>query len=404
MHDSYPPISRFAPARDSAVPLNQAARRALAFYYFDAGGGHRSAATALRDVIGELHPHWRVGLVNLFSDVLRPLDPLNRLIGDYHVEDLYNSVLKRGWTYGFTALLRLQHKLIQLHVPEMEDLLRRHWQGAKPDLVVSFIPHFNGVMFRTLREIHPETPYVTVMTDIADYPPNFWQERPDHFIICGSAMAARQARMRGYRPECVFRTSGMILKPHFYRPLAVIDRRRERKKLGLDPDMPTALIMFGGNGAKTAIGIVERLGRGKPKVQSIVLCGRHEKLREKLAAKKSCHAVGFTADRVPYYMHLADFFIGKPGPGSVSEALHMGLPVILEHNRRTMPQERYNAVWAKEQRVGLTVKSFARIAPAVRSLLADGHLEQLRANAKRLSNRAVYEIPGIFEQIISASD
>ena len=51
-------------------------------------------------------------------------------------------------------------------------------------------------------------------------------------------------------------------------------------------------------------------------------------------------------------MQLADFFIGKPGPGSVSEALAMRLPVIVECNAWTLPQERYNAEWIVEKEVG----------------------------------------------------
>jgi 1,2-diacylglycerol 3-beta-galactosyltransferase len=403
MGDSFPlrPLS----APDPVFPARASSRRAMKFFYFDAGGGHRSAATALRDVAKERFPGWDIELVDLFSDILRPLDPLHRFMSAYRVEDLYNGILKRGWTYGFAAALRLQHKLIRLHKPAIQELLRTYWRRCeRPDLAVSLVPHFNGAMLQTLRDIHPEVPYVTVMTDLADYPPNFWQERPDHFIVCGSDVARHQARARGYRPDHIFCTSGMILKPHFYEPAFAGDRRKERKKLGLDPDLPTALIMFGGNGAQTAADIVSRLERSNLPVQSIVLCGRHEKLRRKLEGKKACHAVGFTADKVPYYMSLADFFVGKPGPGSISEALHMGLPVLIEHNRRTMPQERYNAVWVKEHDLGIVLESFARIAPAVRSLLAGGRLEQLRINTQRFKNRAVYEIPDIFEQILIASD
>ena len=46
-------------------------------------------------------------------------------------------------------------------------------------------------------------------------------------------------------------------------------------------------------------------------------------------------------------MQLADFFIGKPGPGSISEAVQQGLPVIVVDNAWTMPQERYNARQAR---------------------------------------------------------
>src|SRR5579862_7455499 len=91
--------------------------RSLKFIYFDAGGGHRSAATALRDVIGERFPHWHVDLVNLSSDILRPLDPVHRLTDAYNTEDIYNGILKRGWTYGFSAVLRATQKLIKIYTP-----------------------------------------------------------------------------------------------------------------------------------------------------------------------------------------------------------------------------------------------------------------------------------------------
>jgi 1,2-diacylglycerol 3-beta-galactosyltransferase len=295
----------------------------------------------------------------------------------------------------------MQHKLIKLYTPAIEELMHQYWQEQNPDLIVSFVPHFNDIMIRTLKQVHPRTPYVTVMTDLADCPPNFWLGRSDHFVICGSDMAVHQAQTAGYQPRKIFKTSGMILKPHFYRNDNVGDRREERKKLGLDPDLPTALIMFGGNGSREAIPIVRRLARRHPRVQCIVMCGRNEKLRRQLAKKKFCHAVGFTADKVSTYMELADFFIGKPGPGSISEALHMGLPVIVEYNRRTMPQERYNALWIQEQELGLTVKSFAFIASAVRNLLKDGRLETFRRNARRFNNRAVFEIPGMLASIMT---
>jgi 1,2-diacylglycerol 3-beta-galactosyltransferase len=193
----------------------------------------------------------------------------------------------------------------------------------------------------------------------------------------------------------------MILKPIFYRDIAD-DRRAARETVGLDPDLPTALIMFGGYGSKTAEKIVKRLTRAKLPLQTIVICGHNEKLRAALKDRPGCHAVGFT-DRVPDYMRMADFFIGKPGPGSISEALHMGLPVIIERNNLTMPQERYNTDWVEEREVGVVIRDFRRIAESVGFLLTDGRLERFRENARRLNNRAVYEIPVMLERIIESA-
>ncbi len=372
------------------------APKTLEMVFFDAGGGHRSAATALSAVIAERYPEWRIDLVNL-QEVLEPVDLFHKVTG-HQSQTFYNGILKRGWTYGSLTMLRGLQRGISLYSDHIEAVLEDRWRVTQPDLLVSLIPNFNGVMYRSFRRAHSTVPYVTVMTDLADCPPHFWQEKQDQFMVCGTDMAVRQAREIGYTPDKIFRASGMILKPVFYRA-PVGDRRVERERLGLNPDLPTALIMFGGYGSTTAARIVEKLEKSGLGVQYVVICGHNEKLKVKLEGRPNCHAVGFT-DRVANYMHLADFFIGKPGPGSISEALQMGLPAIIECNRRTMPQERYNATWLEEHALGLVLRDFKEIAEAVRHLLTDGRLEVFRENAKRLSNRAVYEIPDMFAEIL----
>jgi len=100
-------------------------------------------------------------------------------------------------------------------------------------------------------------------------------------------------------------------------------------------------------------------------------------------------------------MYLSDFFIGKPGPGSLSEAVTMNLPVIVERNPRTMPQERYNIEWILENELGIVVPSFRIIAEAVRQMVAPGKLARFRAQAAKMNNRAVFEIPDILKSVMS---
>jgi 1,2-diacylglycerol 3-beta-galactosyltransferase len=109
----------------------------------------------------------------------------------------------------------------------------------------------------------------------------------------------------------------------------------------------------------------------------------------------------FTQD-IPHYMHLSDFMIGKPGPGSISEALAMHLPVIMERNAWTLPQERYNADWVTEQEVGLVLPSMNRIAEGVAELLQPEKFQRFRQNAAAIKNRAVFEIPDILKQILQS--
>ena len=193
----------------------------------------------------------------------------------------------------------------------------------------------------------------------------------------------------------------MILHPRFYEPQSE-DRAAGRARLGLRPDLPTALVLFGGYGSQTMLDIAARLEQSDLELQLIFICGRNEKLAETLRAQKSRlprFVEGFTAN-VNSYMHLADFFIGKPGPGSVSEAIHMKLPVIVECNAWTLPQERYNTQWVLENEVGIVLRNFREIEGAVAQIIEPATLARYRANAAALHNQAVFEIPGMMGQIL----
>jgi 1,2-diacylglycerol 3-beta-galactosyltransferase len=249
--------------------------------------------------------------------------------------------------------------------------------------------------------VFPGSPFVTILTDIADYPPHFWIERQSQYFICGSERAISQARSMGHPENRIFRASGMILHPRFYEPPAE-DRAAERERLGLRADLPTGLVLFGGHGSKVMLEIAERIEQSRLDLQIIFICGKNDKLAGALRDQKSRYprfVEGFTTE-VNRYMQLADFFIGKPGPGSVSEALAMRLPVIVECNAWTLPQERYNADWILEKEVGVVLRKFRNIGHAVGQMIEPATLARYRANAAALQNRAVFEIPAMLQKIL----
>lgn len=370
----------------------------IEFGFFDAGGGHRAAATALQQVIQSQNRPWDVRLVNL-QELMEDIDIAKKYAG-IRIEDIYNWLLRNGWTLGSPQLLKVLQRAIRTYHGSTVRLLERHWRESQPDMVVSFVPHFNRAMQEGLAKARPGIPFVTVITDIANYPPHFWIERQSQYLVCGSDLAMRQARGEGYTEDELFRASGMILNPRFYEP-RLADPTAERAKLGLQPGVPTGLVMFGGFGSKVMLKIADRLEASNLELQLIFICGRNETLAEALRAKRSRLArfvEGFTKD-VNTYMRASDFFIGKPGPGSVSEALAMHLPVIVECNAWTLPQERYNAQWVVENHVGFVLKSFRAIVPAVAKLIEPGTLAEYRKNAAGMKNRAVFEVPEFLETV-----
>jgi hypothetical protein len=370
--------------------------------FHDAGGGHRNAAVALQTVIAQQNRPWNVASVQ-FQQLTDKLDVLRKLTG-IRIEEQYNSLLRHGWTLGSKQLLRVLQTTIRVFHKPLVKLLGDYFRENPADLLVSVIPHFNREIGEAWTKVYPGRPFMTIITDFADYPPHFWIEpMKEQHVICGTERAVQQARAMGKDAGHVFATSGMILRPDFYVPDNT-DPVALRRELGLQSDRLTGMLLFGGFGSGVMYQIAEQLEAARLPVQLIVICGRNEKLAKKFRARGwnlPLHVVGFTKE-IHRLMRVADFLIGKPGPGSIAEAMVRRLPVIVECNAWTLPQERYNTEWVKEKRVGIVLHHFTEIAEGVKQLSEPATLEEFRRNVARLENRAVFEIPEILARLLEA--
>jgi 1,2-diacylglycerol 3-beta-galactosyltransferase len=377
--------------------------RKLTIVFFDAGGGHRNAANALKTVIEQQKRPWEVELLNL-QELLDSIDPLQK-IAKIRLQDGYNLLLRKGWTRFTPQMLAILHGMIRLWHWPVVNALRRYWKQNPADVVLSVIPNFNRALAESICAALPEAKFVTLITDFADYPPHFWIEAQSQYVICGTERAVAQAIALGHRRESVFLTSGMVLNPRFYEARPQLDRGLELEKLGLKSDLPTALVLFGGHGSSAMLNIARRLQGSELQLQTIMICGHNEKLAQSLRRMpqaKPMFVEGFTK-KVDYYMSLSDIFIGKPGPGSIAEALHFRLPVIVERNNSTMPQERYNTEWVTENDAGTVIKSFNEIESAVKHLLSGDNLQRRRTNIAKFDNRAVYEVVEILAGLMESN-
>jgi hypothetical protein len=385
--------------------------RKLTIVFHHAGGGHQSAAEALKATLSTQADPWDVSLLDI-QELLDPLDLIRRATG-IRIQDTYNLILRKGWTRFTPQLLLVLQTTIRVYHSPIVKALRAYWAEHPADLVLAVIPHFNREIAESLRPQSakmrarlqngetsaPRIPFVTLITDLADYPPHFWIERESQYIIAGTERARLQALAIGLPADHIFRTSGMILKPKFYEKTTV-DRVSERQKLGLEADCPTGIVLFGGHGSQVMVDITRKLNEAASGVQLILICGHNQRLAAELKNLKTAKPtliVGF-AKNVEYYMALADFFIGKPGPGSISEALQFHLPVIVECNSKTLPQERYNAQWVTESGYGIVVPTFTKIARAVQRLLEPATFGEFRRKAGEYENRALFEVPAILEK------
>jgi len=361
----------------------------------DAGGGHRAAAQALEAAARQKGAPFRLRVENL-QEVLAPLDPVRRLTG-VSLEAGYNLILRGRLTVLLVPLLRLMHGAIAFRRRALRNAVRAHFLERPPAVVLSVLPNFNGVVRDAWQAARPGAPFVVLLTDFADFPPRFWIEPGIGRVIVGTEEAAEQARRIGIPADRVSRVSGMVLNPSFYGRGGPEARARVRQELGLGHAF-TVVLLFGGKGSPEMEPLSARLVEACPAMRVIAIAGDNPRLLARLAARQETsqgrlRSVGFT-DRVADYLAAADLLVTKPGPGSLAEAFHQGVAVVVVRDRNTIPQERYNTRFVEERGVGLVVGRWQDIPAAVQGLARDPErLALLRANVAALpENRAVYEV------------
>lgn len=364
-------------------------------YVVDAGGGHRAAANSLVAANALRGNPFDLDVASL-QDVLAPLDLLKR-VWSVSIQDAYNALLRTRRTGHLAPLLRLLHMTIRLRRRALVARVAADVATRRPDAVVSVVPNFNGVIRDAVAAVSPSVPFLVVLTDFADLPPRFWIESGVTRVLVGTDRAADQARALGVPEDRVHRTTGMVLHPRFYPRRAGDAPVRLRRELGLRADAKVVLVMFGGNGSEEMRPLVTALLARDPAWQVVAMCGRSPRLVEELTllagSSDRLRTVGFT-DRVADYLAVADVLVTKPGPGALAEAFHQRVPVVVSLDRRTIPQERYNAVFVEERGLGLVARTRAEMTRGAARLVHDSALRgRVLASLGRLpENRAVFEV------------
>jgi hypothetical protein len=107
---------------------------------------HRAAATALTDVIHQQQRPWDLRLLCI-QDLLDSIDFVRKSVG-IPFQDVYNIMLRHGWTLGTKQMVPVMHLLIRMSHRQQVQVLTRHWAAHRPDMVVSLIPHYNRACAR----------------------------------------------------------------------------------------------------------------------------------------------------------------------------------------------------------------------------------------------------------------
>lgn len=294
----------------------------ILFLFSDTGGGHRSAAEAVIEAMQlEFGDRYTTEMVDIFRDYA-PL-PLNRM------PEFYPEMVRipRLWGFGFRLSDgRRRVRLLQAGAwPYMRRWIRALLRQHPADLVVSMHPLANTPVLRASGAQHP--PFITVVTDLVSAH-MFWYDQRVDLCIVPTPEAGRKALQAGITPSRV-RVIGLPVAERFCQPLG--DRDELRRSLGWGLNRPVVLLVGGGEGMGPLEQTAHALADARLPITLVVIAGRNTALKRRLENTRwpmPVFVYGFV-HAMPDFMRAADILLTKAGPGTISEALIAGLPLVL---------------------------------------------------------------------------
>ncbi len=296
----------------------------------DTGGGHRASAQALMGVFAERYAdRFDVQMIDLWRHYT-PW-PINQVPKSYRT-----LVTDAVWLWKMAWRASEKEFLTEPSLRLVGRLVRKAMCRAfieyQPDLVISVHPLMQHAPLHLIRhQLGMTIPFVTVVTDLVSIAP-IWYHPGVALCFVASEEAVRRARRAGLRDDQI-RLCGLPIRPAFSRPVG--EKTDLRLALSLDADRLTALLVGGGEGmgpvGDIARSIAERLAADGRHAQLVIICGRNEELRQKLAAQRwpiPVRVEGFVQN-MPDWMAASDCVVTKAGPGTIAEALICGLPILL---------------------------------------------------------------------------
>jgi processive 1,2-diacylglycerol beta-glucosyltransferase len=193
-----------------------------------------------------------------------------------------------------------------------------------PAVVVSTYPGTTEVLGRLRVRGRLRVPVVSAITDLASL--RFWAQRGVDLHLVTHPESVEEVRAVAGADTDVIPVRGLN-DPAFVRPP---ERSQARRALDLPADAPVVVVSGGGWGVGDLEGAVDTV-LARPGVLVLVMCGRNDKLRERLAARYGAEPrvrlLGFV-DNVAELFSAADALIHSTAGLTVLEAYVCGCPTI----------------------------------------------------------------------------
>ncbi|MCW3843723.1 hypothetical protein ONA70_26835, partial [Micromonospora yasonensis] len=302
-------------------PAEPAARRVL-IVSADIGGGHDATGRALEERVHALWPGSRVGWVDT-------LDAMGPGVGRGFRRTYVTNVGSTPWLYEFFWSSLWRHRWFA----ESSKWFTGAWAGRRlapvverfdPDLIVSTYPIGSSGLAWLRRRRGLGVPIGAWVSDFAPHP--FWVY-PDldlDLVVHPAALPVAAAAAPGA-------PLGVCAPPVLERfhPGQQADAAR---RCGLDPDRKRVVVACGSYGFGAVEEAIRALVDVGDAVQVVAVCGRNERLAERLsrlAAPPGRLLVRRWVDDMPTLLRAAHLLVTNAGGATALEAWATGTPVLM---------------------------------------------------------------------------
>ncbi len=355
----------------------------ILFLFSDTGGGHRSATEAIIEAIRlEFGERISTEMVDIFLDIAPR--PLNYLPKWYPYMVRFPELW--GLSYKASNGSRRARLIVESAYPYVRRRLHKVIRDYPADMIVSLHPLANDPFLHALGK--NRVPFITVVTDLVTTHA-LWYHKDVDLCLVPTEAARQRGMLTPLDPEKI-RVVGLPVADRFCKPVG--DKAALRQKLGWPQENQVVLLVGGGEGMgpleKTAMAIAE----ANLPITLVIIAGRNASLKERLEAHPwpmKTFVYGFVRE-MPDFMCASDILVTKAGPGTITEALNAGLPMILYS--RLPGQEDGNVdyvisegvgVWAPETSYIVDALKAWILHPKQRDLVAEACIQSARPNAAR---------------------
>lgn len=355
----------------------------------DTGGGHRAAAEAIQHAAQTRYPN---ELIFELVDVFREYTPFPFKYSP-EVYPIWVNYAGPTWKFNFAVTnAPLRSEIVShLFYLQWRRGIRRMLAEHPADMILSVHALLTRPVMKTLKERPSRPPFMTVVTDLVSTHAFWYTKQTDRCLVPTQSAYDRGLHF-GLSPQQL-RVTGLPVHPNFVSQLT--SKHEARQFLGVDQELPTVLLVSGGDGMGPVFQIAQAINQKRLPCQLLIVAGRNEKLKARLQANEwhqPTTIFGFV-DFMPRLMAAADMLVTKAGPATISEACMAGLPIII--SGAVPGQEDGNIDHVVQNEVGVYAPSAEQVAKAVELWLyadPDEH-QKRRARAKALAcPQAVWDI------------